>query len=142
MQASRPYHVHPMSEPVAFISRFRIKAGQRRAYAALAADVTRQLQAEKPQTLVFLSYVGDDDLLTIIHVFADAESMDRHLEGSDERGALALPLLIALGWEMYGAVSQAALATLRQAAANAGVPLAVHGEFLAGFLRPQHTPRD
>jgi hypothetical protein len=131
-----------MSEPVAFISRFRIKAGQRRAYEALAADVTPRLQADKPQTLVFLSYLGDDDMLTIIHVFADAESMDRHFEGSDERSALAMPLLIPVGWEIYGAVSEAALATLRQASANAGVPLAVHGEFLAGFLRPHPTPRD
>jgi quinol monooxygenase YgiN len=76
-----------MSEPVAFISRFRIKAGQRPAYEALAADATPRLQAEKPQTLVFLSYVGDEELLTIIHVFADAESMDRHFEAS-ERAAL------------------------------------------------------
>ena len=130
-----------MSEPVAFISRFRIKAGQRPAYEALAADATPRLQAQKPQTLVFLSYVGDEELLTIIHVFADAESTDRHFEGSDERSAQAMPLLIPLGWEIYGSVSEAALATLKRVAATAGVPLAVHGEFLGGFLR-QHPVSD
>jgi quinol monooxygenase YgiN len=131
-----------MSEPVAFISRFRIKAGERAAYGALAAEVTPRLQAEKPQTLAFLSYLGNEDLLTIIHVFADAGSMDRHIEGADQRSAVAMRLLIPLGWEVYGAVSDAALATLKGAAASAGVPLAVHGEFLAGFLRLQPAPRE
>jgi quinol monooxygenase YgiN len=126
-----------MSEPVVFISRFRIKAGQRRAYAALAADATPRLQAEKPQTLVFLSYLGDDDSLSIIHIFPDAEAMDRHLEGSEQRGAAAMPLLVPLGWELYGSVSQAALASMTQRAATVGVPLTVHAEFLSGFLRPQ-----
>ena len=139
VQATGAVTCRAMSDPVAFISRFRIKAGQRRAYQALATDITPQLQTEKPQTLVFLSYLGDDDLLTIIHVFADPGSMDRHIEGSDERSAQAMPLLVPLGWEIYGAVSDAALGTLKQAAAGAGVPLTVHGEFLAGFLRP-HTP--
>lgn len=129
-----------MSDPVAFISRFRIRTGQRRAYEALAAEVTPQLQAEKPQTLVFVSYLGDDDQLTIIHIFADADSMDRHIEGSAERSAQAMPLLIPQGWETYGAVSDAALATLQQAAADAGVPLTVHDEFVGGFVRPQ-SPR-
>jgi hypothetical protein len=131
-----------MSEPVAFISRFRIKAGERAAYEALAADVTPRLQADKPRTVAFLSYLGDEDLLTIIHVFADAGSMDRHIEGADQRSAIAMRLLIPLGWEAYGAVSDAALATLKGAAATAGVPLAVHGEFLAGFLRLQPAPRE
>jgi hypothetical protein len=129
-----------MSDPVAFISRFRIKAGHRGAYQALAADITPRLQAEKPQTLVFLSYLGEDDLLTIIHVFADAGSMDRHFEGADERSAQAMPLLVPLGWEIYGAVSEAALMTLKRAAEKADVPLAVHGEFLAGFLRQHSIP--
>ena len=67
---------------------------------------------------------------------------DRHIEGADQRSAVAMRLLIPLGWEVYGAVSDAALATLQRAAATAGVPLAVHGEFLAGFLRLQPAPRD
>lgn len=42
----RPYYVDPMSEPVAFISRFRIRAGKRGAYEALASEVTPRLQAD------------------------------------------------------------------------------------------------
>ena len=40
-----------MTEPVAFISRFRIKPGQRDAYQQLAAEVTPRIQADWPRTL-------------------------------------------------------------------------------------------
>jgi hypothetical protein len=38
-------------------------------------------------------------------------------------------------WEVYGTPSPAALQILRQAADSAGVALATHPDYLAGFLR-------
>jgi hypothetical protein len=125
-----------MGQPVVFISRFRIRDGQYDAYKQLAAEVTPQLKEAKPETVVFLSYVGEGNTLTIIHAFPNAESMDRHIEGSDERSQAAMPLLIPLGWEIYGMPSKAALATMERAAAAASVVLTVLPEFVSGFLRP------
>jgi hypothetical protein len=38
-------------------------------------------------------------------------------------------------WEVYGTPRPAALQTLRQAVDSAGVALATHPDYLAGFLR-------
>ena len=76
-----------MSAPIVFISHFRVK--DLAAYEWMAPEVVRRLQAEKPQTAAFLHYLDrEDSRLTIVHLFADAEAMDRHLGGGgDTRGA-------------------------------------------------------
>ena len=92
-----------MSEPIVFISHFLIKDGGLDAYRHLQREVATALHAEKPRTLVYLTYAGEDGTrMTAIHVFADAESMDRHFEGAVERSAAAYEFLLPHGWEIYG----------------------------------------
>jgi quinol monooxygenase YgiN len=125
-----------MSEPVFFLSRFRIKEGQLTAVRQMMSEAMARLHAEKPRTLLFLSYLDSDGgTISFLHAFADAESMDLHFVGADERSQAAYQYLEPLGWEVYGHPSPTALETLRQAADSAGVPLAPHPEYLAGFLR-------
>ena len=125
-----------MSEPIFFLSHFRIKAGQLDLVRQLTSDVAARLQADKPRTVLFLSYLdADGGTISFLHAFADAESMDLHIVGSDERSGAAYEYIEPLGWEVYGNPSSAALETLSQAADAAGVYLASHPEFLAGFLR-------
>ena len=125
-----------MPEPIFFLSHFRIKAGQLDLVRQLTSDVAARLQAEKPRTVLFLSYLdADGGSISFLHAFADAESMDLHFVGSDERSRAANEHIEPLGWEVYGNPSSAALETLRQAADAAGVSLAPHPEYLAGFLR-------
>ncbi len=125
-----------MAEPVAFISRFRIKPGQRDAYEQLAAEVTPRIQATMPGTLVYLQFLGASDELTIIHVFGDPDAMDRHAEGAKAHSGVAMQLFEPLGWEIYGKPGPVALAALEAAAKQAGVPLREYPEFTSGFLRP------
>jgi quinol monooxygenase YgiN len=130
----------PMPEPVFFVSRFRIKEGQLDVVRQLTSDGAARIQAEKPRTVLFLSYLdADGQTVSFLHAFADAESMDAHLVGADERSQAAYQYLEPVGWEVYGSPSSAALETLRQAADSFGVPLAPHPEYLAGFLRLQPT---
>jgi quinol monooxygenase YgiN len=131
-----------MTEPVAFISRFRIKPGQRDAYQQLAAEVTPRIQADWPRTLVYLLFMGPADELTIIHVFGDAEAMDIHAERAKAHSPRAIPLFEPLGWEIYGKPGAAARAALEAAAKQAGVALKEYPEFTAGFLRlsPKSDP--
>lgn len=125
-----------MPEPVFFISHFRIKAGQLDLVRQLMTDATARLKAEKPRTVLFLSYLdADGGTISFLHAFADAESMDMHFVGADERARAAYQYFEPLGWELYGNPSSAGLQTLRQAADSAGVTLATHPEYLAGFLR-------
>ena len=68
-----------MSEPVFFVSHFRIKEGQLDFVRQLTSDGAARLQAEKPRTVLFLCYLdADDETVSFLHAFADAESMDVH----------------------------------------------------------------
>ena len=125
-----------MPEPVFFLSHFRIKEGQLDFVRQLTSEAATRLQAEKPRTVLLLSYLDPDGgTISFLHAFADAESMDLHVVGSDERSRAAYQYIEPLGWEVYGNPSAAALETLSQAADSAGVALTSHPEYLAGFLR-------
>jgi hypothetical protein len=125
-----------MSEPIFFISHFRIREGKSDALKRLSIETTERLRVEKPRTVLFLSYVDDDRaVISFLHAFVDAEAMDRHFEGADERSRAALEFIEPIGWEFYGKPNAAALETMRQAAAMAGATLAVQPEYIAGFLR-------
>lgn len=125
-----------MSEPIVFISHFRLRPGRLDDVRQLGHAVTARLELEKPRTAAFLFYVDEPAMqLTFVHVFADAESMDLHFEGSDQRSQAAYEFFEPVGWEIYGKPSDAALATMRNQATAAAVTLTVAAEYVAGFLR-------
>lgn len=125
-----------MPEPTFFLSHFRIKEGQLDVVRQLTSEVAARLRAEKPRTVLFLSCLDvEGATISFLHGFADAESMDLHNVGADERSRAAYQYIEPLGWEVYGDPSPSALETPRQAADSSGVPLARHPEYLAGFLR-------
>jgi hypothetical protein len=125
-----------MSDPVAFISHFGVKPGKGYGLAQIFPESTTLLEADKPRTLVFLAYFNESGSeVSFLHVFADAESMDLHFEGADERARAAYEYLEPKGWELYGRASQKALESLQQAAASARVTLSMEPEYLGGFLR-------
>src|SRR5688500_1319190 len=121
-----------MTEPIFFVSHFRIKEGQLAALKRMTAASTERLRAEKPRTILFLSYLDEDqNVVSFLHAFEDADAMDLHFEGADERSSTAYELIEPIGWEFYGRPSTAALETMRQAAASSGGSLSVQPEFLA-----------
>lgn len=102
----------------------------------MAAMVSARLAQEKPGTVAFLPYLGDDgSTFTIVHLFPDAEALADHFAGADQRSAAAYELFEPAGWEIYGQPHQAQVEGLREEADAAGVPLKVHPEALPGFLR-------
>jgi hypothetical protein len=125
-----------MSEPVVFISHFGIKEGKLDDLRRHSAEVMEQLRAGKPRTVVFLAYLDEQGTeISFLHTFPDAESMDLHFEGVDERVAAAYEYLEPRGWEIYGRPNEGALEMMRQSAAAAGVTLTVLPDHLGGFLR-------
>ena len=125
-----------MSDPVVFISHFRIKQGKVDSLRRVSIETTDRLRSEKPRTVLFLSYADEDrGVISFLHAFADADAMDAHFEGADERSRIALEFLEPVGWEFYGKPSAAALESVRQAATASGATLTVEPEYVAGFLR-------
>ncbi len=131
-----------MPEPIFFLSHFRIKEGQLDVVRRIASEGAARLHAEKPRTVLFLSYLdADGETISFLHAFADTKSMDLHFEGAVERARAAYEYLEPLGWELYGSPSAAALESLRKAADSGGVALASHPEYLSGFLRLEPVKR-
>jgi hypothetical protein len=125
-----------MTEPIVFISHFRIKEGALDAYRRMHHEAVRALEADKPRTLAFLPYLDEDGTrLTILHLFADAESMDLHFKGAEERSAKAYEVLVPDGWDIYGTPSDQVLDAMRNAAGASGVTLTLQPEYVGGFLR-------
>ena len=125
-----------MSEPVVFISHFKIKEGKLDDLQRLTGEVESSLREEKPQTAAWLVYRDEEGTkVSFVHCFPDARSMDVHFEGSDERSAAVYEFVEPDGFEIYGLPSDEALETMRQAAAGSGVSLTVQPEHLVGFLR-------
>jgi hypothetical protein len=127
-----------MSEPVVFISRFGIKEGALDDLRRLSEDVIGKLREDKPRTVLYLAYLDQEGTeVSFLHGFPDAESMDLHFEGVDERVKAAYEYIEPRGWEIYGRPSDGAMESMRQAASGAGVPLTVLPDHLGGFLRLQ-----
>ncbi len=125
-----------MSEPVVFISHFKVKEGKLDDLKRLSGEVERSLREDKPQTAAWLIYLDEDGTrVSFVHCFPDARSMDLHFEGSDERSAAVYEFVEPDGFEIYGSPSDEALGSMRQTAAGSGVSLDVRPEHLGGFLR-------
>jgi hypothetical protein len=125
-----------MSEPVVFISHFKVKEGKLDELKQLAGEVERSLREDKPRTAAWLVFLGEDGTqVSFVHCFPDADSMDLHFEGSDERSAAVYGFVEPDGFEIYGRPSDEALETMRQAAEGSGVSLRVLPDHVGGFLR-------
>ena len=127
-----------MSEPVVFISHFKVKEGKLDELKRLAGEVERSLREDKPRTAAWLVFLGEDGTqVSFVHCFPDADSMDLHFEGSDERSAAVYEFVEPDGFEIYGRPSDEALETMRQAAAGSDVAFRVLPDHFGGFLRLQ-----
>jgi hypothetical protein len=126
-----------MTEPIVFISRWRIRNGARADLEAMYANAVGFIGSTKPRTALFAAYVSEDgNELRIVHAFPDARAMDEHFAGSMERGASAEDIIELVGFEVYGTASPAALDQLRREAATAsGGWLTVLPASIGGYLR-------
>jgi quinol monooxygenase YgiN len=122
-----------MDQPIVFVSHWLVKPGALDRLRQLSEEVAARMRAEKPRTLSWLAFLDDSGTsISFVHVFADAEALDLHVEGAKP----ALDLMEPRGWEIYGATSDSVLDMLRRAAEAAGVTLRLEPQFVVGgFLR-------
>jgi len=125
-----------MDGPIVFVSRSRVKDGKLQALRDFMERGTPALEADKPRTLVFLPFLSEDGTeLTIFHVFADAASMDAHLEGAGERSKAAYEFIETASFEVYGAPSGGTLEAMQQITTT-GARFEHEPESFGGFIRP------
>ena len=124
-----------MSGPIVFISHQRVKPGRFQEFATFFSEGSKAIEADKPGTIVFLAFAdADREETRIVHVFPDAEAMDQHLRGADERSAEAYQFLEPLEIDVYGSPSPGAVAEI-EALAGRGVDVTLMTEFIGGYVR-------
>jgi quinol monooxygenase YgiN len=124
-----------MAGPIVFISHQRVKPGRFDEFAAFFAEGSTAIEADKPGTVVFLGFTDVDRGETrIVHVFPDADAMDRHMQGADERSAKAYEFLEPLEIDVYGSPSAGVVAEI-EALAGHGVSVRLMPELVGGYLR-------
>jgi hypothetical protein len=124
-----------MSEPIVFITHHKLKEGKLDDLRKVNQESFQLIKEQKPATIVFLGYLGEDSGdLTFVHVFPDAEAMDFHFEGAQERSKRAYEFMQPLSMEIYGSPSDAVLEMMDQIA-ESGVSVSIDTDHLGGFLR-------
>ena len=124
-----------MSEPIVFISHQRIKEGKLDAYKQLFREYIGIIKADKPGTVVHLGYINEDgSKVTMVHVFPDAEAMDLHFQGVDERAKKAFEFIEIIRYEIYGRPSDMVLEMMHKFAGS-DIVLDLNLEHMGGYLR-------
>lgn len=124
-----------ISEPIVFITHHRIKEGKLEAFRKFNQEGFQLIQEQKPATLVLLAYAGaDGSEVSFVHIFPDAEAMDLHFQGVDERANKAYEFIQPMRMEIYGLPNDRVLASMKQIA-ESGVSVRIDTDFLGGFLR-------
>jgi hypothetical protein len=125
-----------MDEPIVFISRNQVKPGMLDDFIHHYQESILATQVGKPGTLFQLAYVNEEATqVVIVRTFPDAESLDRQLQGADERSKLAYVYIQPLSMEIFGQPNPYAL-EMFQKVAGRGIEVTIKPIFIGGFVRP------
>ena len=131
-----------MAEPVVYVSTWKIQEGKFDEYRRFNAEIARIVAEEEPGVPVFLAFANDEGTeITNVHVFADQETLDRHMGILADRFGL-LPsdvtgvtqFLAPVRLEIYGTPSQSAL-DIDRSLISSDVPSSSKTRFVGGFTR-------
>lgn len=126
-----------MSDPVVFISRFRVKDGLLDAFLEHYRQSIPVTEAAKPDTLVQLAYLNEDaSEVTVVRVFPDAEALDLQLQGADQRSQTTLQFIEPAGIEIYGSPNALAMERMKRVAGT-NIDVKIDSQFVGGFVRPR-----
>ena len=124
-----------MSEPIVFISHNKMKEGKLDAFRKFSQEGFLLIREHKPATIALLAYAGEDGgEVSFVHVFPDAEAMDIHFQGADERSKRAYEFMQPISMEIYGSPNDGVLEMMKQIA-ESGVTVSIDTDHLGGFLR-------
>jgi hypothetical protein len=102
-----------MPEPIIFIAHQKIKQGKTEEYKEYYQEVAEWMNANKPQTSAHIAYVSEDGTeASVVHIFPDAEAMEKHMQGLGDLGIKAFALMDIVGFDVYGTPSEMVLESM------------------------------
>jgi hypothetical protein len=124
-----------MSEPIVLISHLRVREGRLDQLREMSRVGMPRIDEQKPRTLALLGYLNEAaNVVSFVHVFADRESFDAHMEGAADRTGAVSDIVEALGFDVYGPVGERQLDTIR-AIDGPTIPFNKNPEYIGGWLR-------
>lgn len=96
--------------------------------------------ADRVYQLLFLVYLNaDSSEVSIVHVFPDADAMDRHMEGVAERAKQSYACMEPAGFEIHGTPNAGVLEMMKRMTGS-NIPLSVRSQYVSGFMRLRPQP--
>ena len=102
-----------MSQPIIFIAHQRIKEGKSEEYKKYYQEVAEWMEANRPHTSAHLAYVSENGAeASVVHIFPDADAMEKHMQGLGDLGMKAFTLMEIVGFDVYGTPSKMVLESM------------------------------
>ncbi len=124
-----------MSGPIVFISHNVIKSNKIEELKNYYHKVMKQIEEQKPGTLLHLAYFNENTSeMTIVHLLADADAMDRHMVGTAESAKGAYEFMESKKLEIYGMPNPGVMEMMRKIVGT-GVDLIIYPIHVDGYFR-------
>lgn len=128
-----------MTAPIVLISNQRLKPGQFEVYKTRHAGAVQRFLAGRPGTLAHAAYLGEDQVVSVVMAFADAEAMEVHMLGLGSSPQKAQESMDFVSVEIYGAPSAATIQAIRGILGE-GVPVTIRSRVIDGYIRTAAAP--
>lgn len=127
-------------EPVVYVSTWRMKEGKFPAYQHFYLKLLEAIRDRDREVIAFYAFANaDSSEITNVHVYPDANSLDRHMAVIGEQMALypgnlepVTDLMDPLDVQVYG-TPEGQAAAMDKSMKDAGVPFTGKGRYLGGF---------
>ena len=125
-----------MSNPLVYVDTSEIRGGALEKLKEAIRELVEFIDANEPQLIAYNVYLSDDGSeMTVVHVHADAASLEYHMEVAGPAFRRFADLVTLSSIRVYGRPSEKALSRLHEKARLlGGDSVIVHGQH-AGFSR-------
>jgi len=125
----------PISEPIVFISRNKIKEGKADVFRKHYQDSIQPIFDGKPGTLVQLGYENEEGTeFTVIRVFPNADTLDQQIQGANERSKKTYEYIEPTAIEIFGMPNPTTLEKMKKIA-RSGINVSISPNYSGGFIR-------
>ena len=125
-----------MSQPLVYIDTSEVREGALDELKSAIGELAEFIEANEPQLISYNVYVSDDGgQMTVMHVHADAASLDYHMDVAGPRFGRFKDLVTLSSIHVYGEPSDKALRQLQDKARLLGSGDVIVQRLHAGFSR-------
>jgi quinol monooxygenase YgiN len=131
-----------MSQPLVYVDTSEVREGALDELKGAIEELVAFIDANEPQILAYSVYLSEDgSRMTVVHVHADSESLDYHMDVAGPAFRRFADLLTLSSIRIYGEPSDKAVGQLHEKARLLGCEdVTVHPPH-AGFTRFGHAER-